>query len=157
MPDHDVGFLNALRIARGDVDQQIHFPGERAAGFAGEGDNECPESCACSNAADNVRAVAAGGEGYEYITRGDERFDLPLENMVEAEVVRGRGEHGRIRGQGQSGEPGAVFSQADHEFRREMQRIRGASPITEEDDFPAGAERLGRLAGEFLDTGDEAG
>ena len=36
VPDGDVRFLNALRVTRGHVQQQIDFVRERTAGFAGQ-------------------------------------------------------------------------------------------------------------------------
>lgn len=157
MPDGNVSFLNSLRVARGNVDQEIDFAGKRPAGFASEGDEKRAAPGARFDSANYVGTFSAGRKRNQDVARRDQRFNLPLEYAVEAEVVGRGGEHGRIRGQSQSRKPRPVFPQPDDEFRGKMQGIGGASPVAEENEFPPGSEGLRRLAREFLDARDQAG
>src|SRR6266404_2642888 len=100
MADGDVGFLDALRIARGNVEKDVHFAGQRAAGFTGEGDEESTASASCFDCLDNIRAGAAGGEGYDYVVWADERFHLAGENTFETVIVASGGEHRSVCGEG---------------------------------------------------------
>src|SRR6266849_11076154 len=69
--DGDVGFLDALGITRRNVEENVHFAGERAAGFSGEGNEEGPTRASRFDGIDDVWAVAAGGESDDDVVRAD--------------------------------------------------------------------------------------
>src|SRR5580700_7623275 len=105
--DGDVGFLDALGIAGRNVEEDVHFAGERAAGFSRQGDEESSAGAPSFDRFDNVWAGAAGGKSDYNVVRADERFHLAGKNAFEAVVVAGGGENGRVGGEGESGQAGA--------------------------------------------------
>ena len=92
MTDGDVGFLDALRIARGNVEEDVHFAGECAAGFSRKGDEERSTRARGFNRFDNIGTGAAGGESDDDVMRTDERFHLAGEDAFETVVVSGGGD-----------------------------------------------------------------
>src|SRR5467141_2702561 len=87
MADGDVSFLDALGIAGGNVQKDVHFAGKHAAGFSGEGDEESTASASCFDCFDNIRTGAAGGESDDDVVWADKRFHLAGENSFETVVV----------------------------------------------------------------------
>jgi hypothetical protein len=153
--DGDVGLLNALRIGGGNVEEKIDFGTEGAAGFAGEGDQIRAAVAAGLYTADDVGAGAAGGEGNQDILRRDQGFDLAGEDALEAIVVAGGGEDGRIRGQRQGWEAGALGAEANNQLGGEVNGVRSAATVSEEDEFAARPQGRSRLLSERRDTRDQ--
>jgi len=153
--DGDVGFLDALRIARGDVEEEIDFVGERAARFAGKSDEISAAGAAGFDASDHVRAIAAGGKGDEDVLRREKGFNLARKDVLEAVVVASGGEDGRIRGDREGRKADAVLAQANDEFGGEMLGVGGAAAVAEENEFAVGAKSGGGALGEFSDARDE--
>src|SRR5580658_4449461 len=150
-----MGFLNSLRILRRHVEKKIDLAGERAAGFPRKSSNICTACPASFHAAHHVRAGAAGGKRDEDILRSDKRFDLTGENTLEAKVVAGRGENGWVGGQRQRREATTIGAQPHDKFSGKMQRVGGASAITEKDDFSATTERSRAFFRKLADASDE--
>src|SRR5262250_2247456 len=104
MADGDVRFLDALRVAGWDVEEQVHFAGERATGLAGESDEIRAAGASDLHGSDDVGARAAGGKRNDDVVFGNQGFYLASENLLEAEIVGGGGKHRRIRGKSECGQ-----------------------------------------------------
>lgn len=102
------------------------------------------------NAADDVGAFAAGGQGDEDIVRGDEGFDLSGNDGLQAVVVGG-GQNRGVGGKRQGGRAGPLGAQANDELRGEVDGNGGTAAIAEENDFTARAEGSGGPFGEPVD------
>src|SRR5690242_15251227 len=99
MADGDVSFLNALGILGRDIDEEIHAGSKLASALAGHPDYERLSGAASLGAANNIGALAAGGNCDKDVAGGDERLDLARIDGFEAEIIRGGGEDGGIRGE----------------------------------------------------------
>ena len=152
MPDGDVRFLNALGIARGDVDEQIHDVSQFAAGFASQRNEKCSAPAARLDAANNVHAAAARGERDEHIAARNYGFDLARENEFDAEIVAGSGEYGSIRREREPGEGFSVALEPHDEFRSQMLGIGRATTISKVHDFFSARNRDGRDFGKSRDV-----
>src|SRR5262249_17853856 len=119
----DVGFLNALRVVRRNVEQEVDLRSEVPASVAGEGDHVSFAGATRFDAAHNVRALAAGGESDENVIGGDQGFDLPRENVLEAVIVGGRRQDGRVSRKSQSGQPGTVGAKANNQFSSKVNGV----------------------------------
>ncbi len=149
--DGDVGLLDALRVLRRDVEQQVDFVSERAAGFSGESYDCCAMSAASFDTAKNVGTVAAGGQGDQDIVCGDQRFDLARKDLFEAKIVGGSGEYRRICGEREGRKARAGGAQTDYQLSGEMNSVGSAAAVAEENNFAAVAQCRG---GFFRERGD---
>jgi hypothetical protein len=155
MADRNVCFLNALGIARGDVDEEIHAVAKLAAGFAGHGDEKRSAAAARFDAANDVHAAAAGGQRDEHVAARNYGFDLARENGFDAEIVAGSGEYGSIRREREASESFSIDLESNDEFGREMLGIGCAAAISEVDDFFPARNRHGRDFGKSRDIFEE--
>ena len=72
MPDKDVGFLDALRVAGRHIHKQIDLIGEGAAGFSGQSHPESAATRPGLHPAHDVWAGTAGGDRHEDISSLDQ-------------------------------------------------------------------------------------
>ena len=83
------------------------------------------------------------------VSGSSEGFDLAAENALEIAVIRDAGQDRGVGGEGDGGKRRAVGAKAIHELGREMLGVRGASPVSENEDLPSGRkggnEHLARL------------
>ena len=138
--DGDMGFLDALGVAGGDVEEEIDFAGERAAGFSGESDEEGAASAAGFDAVNDVGAGTAGGNCNEHVLWCDQGFDLAREDLAKAIVISRGGQDGGIGGKSEGGKAFAIRRQTNDEFGGEVQRVGSAATVAEEDDLAASAQ-----------------
>ena len=145
--DGDVSFLNALGILGGNIDEEIHAGGEFASALAGHPDYERPTGTAGFGAANYIGALAAGGNRDNDVAGVDERLDLARIDSFEAEIIRGSGEDGSIRGEGNRWKTDAIPMEANDKFGGEVLCVGGAAAIAEEYHFvflpDRGSSRLG--------------
>jgi len=131
MADGDVGFLDALGIAGGNVQKDVHFAGERAAGFLRLGRRgKHREPRPVSIALTIFGLVPAGGESDDDVVWADERFHLAGENSFEnrnrcprrwsTEVLVVRASAGR---------PGRSVLRRTTSFRGQVLGVGGAASI----------------------------
>src|SRR5690348_15772121 len=151
MADGDVSFLDALGILGGNIDEEIHAGGEFASALAGHPDYERPTGTAGFGASKNIGAFAAGGNSDKDVAGGDERFDLARIDGFEAEIIRGSGEDGCVRGEGNRRQADAIAMKADDKFGGEMLGVGGAAAIAEEYHFVL---LLNRGSGRLGEPGD---
>src|SRR5208282_6261270 len=104
----DVGFLDALGVLRGNVDEQVGAFAERAAEFAGEGGDPGATGASGLGGEQDVGAGAAGGERDEDVAGAGEGFHLAGEDLLVAVIVGGGGEHRSVDGEGEGGHGGAM-------------------------------------------------
>src|SRR5690348_9180619 len=146
--DGDVSFLDALDILGGNIDKEVHAGSKLASRFASHPDYERPTGTAGFGAANNIGALAAGGNRDNDVAGGDERLDLARIDGFEAEIIRGSGKDGGIRGEGNRRKTEAVAMEANDKFGGEMLGVGGAAAIAEEYDFVIllnrGSGRLGK-------------
>ncbi len=102
--------------------------------------------------AEEVFAVAGGGDGEEDVAGGGEGFELAGEDVVEGVVVADGGEDGGVGGEGDGAEGGAVDGEAGDEFGDEVLGVGGGAPVAGDEEEAAGFESGG---GEF--SGGEEG
>ena len=116
MPDGDVRFLNALRVTRGHIQQQIDLVRKRAACFTSQRHADSAAAGSGFNAEHHVWTCAAGRNGHQNIALLDERFNLPRKDPVEAIIVARGGQNGRVCRQRQGGQARAVPMKPNNEF-----------------------------------------
>src|SRR5690348_3932700 len=151
MADGDVSFLNALGILRGNINEEIHAGSKLASRFARHPDYERPTGTAGFGAANNIGALAAGGNRDKDVAGGDQGLDLARIDRFEAEIIRGSGEDGCVRGEGNRRKAEAIAMQANDKFGGEMLGVGGAAAIAEEYDFVI---LLNRGSGRLGEAGD---
>src|SRR5208282_6794525 len=107
----DVGFLDALGVLRGNVDEQVGAFAECAAEFAGEGGDPGAAGASGLGGEEDVGARAAGGKGDEDVAGAGEGFHLASEDLFVAVIVGGGGEHRGVdgEGEGEGGHGGAML------------------------------------------------
>ena len=92
MADGDVGFLNALRIVGGHVQEQIDPAGQLAAGFAGKRNAKGASAGTGIHTTNDVWAVTAGRQCHQDVAWRHQGFDLTFEDAFKAEIVARGGE-----------------------------------------------------------------
>lgn len=125
-----------------------------AAVVAGEADGGDAHFFGLIEGAEDVGGVAGGGDAEEDVAGLSEGFDLALEEVVEAVVVAGGGEDGRVGGKGDGAEGGTVDGEADDELGYEMLGVGGGASVSGDEELVAGVHGCG---GEFADGDDGVG
>src|SRR5260370_7799909 len=90
VPDGVVGFLNALRVERRNIQQQIHLARQRPARLTRERHKKGAPRATRFDSSQNVCAGSTRGESHKNILRRDERFNLPGENLLDPATVSPR-------------------------------------------------------------------
>src|SRR5713101_2638909 len=155
VPDRDVSFLDALRVAGRHVQQQIDFIGERTACFAGQRHAEGAAARSGLDAAHDVWTRTASGDGHEDVPAFYERFNLPRKDLVEAKIVSSSGQDGSVCRQRQGWKSRAVGMEAHHEFSGQMLRVGRAPAVAEKDEFASRSECFGGTQSESLNANEQ--
>ncbi len=150
----EVGFLDVHGGAGGDDDVVIAEGAHFAAVAAAEADGVDAHLFALEEGFDDVGGVAGGGDAEEDVVGLGEGFDLPLEEVVVAEVVSGGGEDGGVGGEGDGAERGAVDGESDDELGDEVLGVGGGATVAGDEELMAGAHGVG---GELADGYDSVG
>src|SRR3974390_2444717 len=90
----------------------------------------------------DVRTPAGGRDGDSDIARPTQSFDLARKDALETEVVSGGGECGRVGGQSDRGNGGAVSYVADGQFGRKMLGIGGTAAVSKEQQLATATDCL---------------
>ena len=138
-----MNLLDTRRILRGDDDFMI----TAAFGFSSvlsreqHGDNA--DFFCCLEGADDIGAIAAGGEAYEDIAGFGESLDAAGENMFVDVVVTNAGDGGGVSVETNGCECAALAVVTPDEFFRQVHRIGSAATVAENDYFAACGNSLG--------------
>ena len=137
MADWGVDLLDAGGVVGGDDD----FVVTAALGFstvfpAEENGGDADFFCRLEGA-DDIGAIAAGGEADEDIAGFGESLDAAGENMFVAVVVTNAGDGGGVSVETNGGECAALAVVTPNEFFRQVHRIRGAAAVSAGEEFSA--------------------
>lgn len=144
-------FLDSLgRIGR-DSDQLAAELGQPATGAAGQTQNPCSAASGGFRGQQDIRRIAAGADGDEYVFRTDERLDLPKKCGVVVVIVAPAGK-GRSIHEMVGGKPWPVSFVPCYEFFHQMHCIAGGTPVPAGIQATAGTEGLDESLADQLDV-----
>ena len=135
MTQRDVTFLDP-RCQGGRHDKRVvNQSGERASRSAGPGYGDEPAVTSRRDAFQDIGRVPARTDANGNIALSTMSSNLAGEELFLPLVIRNAGSGGDIRRQGDRGERHAVAPIAAHKFSGDMGGIRGASAVSEEQNF----------------------
>ena len=155
MAEQDVAFLNARSIVRRHAQTKINNGFEFAAGTSGEGGGVHAHFLGESDSLKDVGRIAAGGDGDGDVPWATEGFDLAGEDAAETVIIGDGRDGGRICGEGERGESGAIKGEAANEFRGDVLGVHGAAAIPEEENLVAALEGMDQGSGELGKAGED--
>ena len=134
-------FLDPRRVIRRHDQRDVRELFDLAARLPQEADDLHAVPLRGLGRADHVGALAARGVQGQHVARPRQGFDLTGEHLVEAHVVRARGEQRGVGGESHRPERGPRGPIADHVFRRQVLRVGRAAAVAREEQGSPGAQR----------------
>jgi len=144
MTDGDMGFLNARRAVRGDIERQISHGGNRPSVFPRQGQRDKPHLFGRFQPLEHIGRIAAGADSPGHIARLSQRPDLFGKYFRKIVIVADAGDDGRVRRQSNGRQRRPLDDKAVDEFRGDMLSVRGRAPVAENEDFIARFQGCGQ-------------
>lgn len=126
-----------------------------APGLSGESDRNQSKFLGGLQSQNDIGGIAAGGNSDGNITGLSEGLHLASENLVEAEIVRDRGDARGVYRESKRRNPGAIKPVTTDEFRGNMLCIGCAATIPEEKYFMFALKRQNHKSGDTGNCGKE--
>lgn len=129
--------LDAGGVVGGDDDFVVTAALGFSAVFSAEEDGGDADFFCCLEGADDIGAIAAGGEADEDIAGFCEGLDAARENMFVAVVVTNAGDRGGVSVETNGGECAALAVVTSDEFFRQVHCIGSAATVAAGEEFSA--------------------
>ena len=129
MSCQNVRLLDTGRVRRGHLKQKVSRRSDLASAFARKGYRHCANFSRGFKGQEDVSTVSRSRDGYDNIALACERLDLTLKDMLVAVVVACGGQDGRVGGESNRGDAGAIKAKTNYQLAVQMLRIRGAAAV----------------------------
>ena len=125
MADRDVHFLNPRGTSRGNAQAKVARGSHLASRFTRQPDDDDIALASRLNGAQDIPAVAAGGDCQQDVARSGVSRELAGKHLFISVIVSNRGEGRRVGVQGDGPEGAPLAEETARKFRSDVLRIGG--------------------------------